>query len=184
MSAFRQGIGATFFIFGLVFYYRNSLLYAFPFLVASIFSHNSMLLFCGSFLYFIYMDRFNKELKLISAVIVLLILQTMWVPSANLVTDSNILLYTLSNAISLSYAIYSRSPELKKIVYIALLPALVFITDFSYYDRFSLFSTALVWPLIIADMYSRVHPRIIVGFAFLPFLVTFIFVLTRFEVSA
>lgn len=183
ISALRQGIGASFFIFAVVFYYRKSLFYALPFFVASIFSHNSMLLFFVSFLFFMYLYQLNKELKIIAAVIGLLILQTVWIPTADLVTNSNFLLYTLSHAIVLSYAIYSRSPELKKIVYMALVPSLGFITDLSYYDRLSLFSTALMWPLVIADMYSRVRPMIFVGFAFLPFLFVFIFVLKRFEVS-
>ena len=181
ISALRQGIAAVFFIVALDRLFRKTLLHALPYFILSILSHNSMLVFASAFIFFRYFEFIKEELKLVLYVVPLIYVQINFLGKQELVTDSNRHLYLMSHLLVIGYAIYARSRKLKKIVFAAIAPSLGFINELSYFDRMSLFSTALVWPVVITELYSRMRPQLSIIVVVLPFAFVFVFVMSRLE---
>ena len=181
ISALRQGIAAVFFIVALDRLFRKTLLHALPYFILSILSHNSMLVFASAFIFFRYFEFIKEELKLVLYVVPLIYVQINFWGKQELVTDSNRHLYLMSHLLVIGYAIYARSRKLKKIVFAAIAPSLGFINELSYFDRMSLFSTALVWPVVITELYSRMRPQLLIIVLVLPFAFVFVFVMSRLE---
>jgi hypothetical protein len=182
-SALRQGIGAVFFICSLQFFNKKYWPIASGFALFSIFSHNSYAIFYVMLLVLSNFKFINLELKLVITTLVLIILSTFFIPKADLVSDSNLILYLISNILALVLASKNKNLQLKVLVYALVGVPIGFIGDYSYFDRFSLLTSAIVWPILVAAYYGPMKQKIFFIVLFLLPSVVFLRTVSRFEVG-
>ena len=123
----------------------------------------------------------SYEFKFLGIVVGLFILINLFVPRAELVTNDSRILYFMSGMLGLLLTILYGTKNLKLLVYSIIAVPIAFINDASYFDRFSLLSTAVTWPLIIANMYNKIDRKGIIWCTFYSTTFIFILALSRFE---
>ena len=180
-SAMRQGVGALFFVISLHFLFKRYWWFGLIFALISVFSHNSFILFYAA-IFALNIFRFiNLELKFILVCVILIILVTLFVPRAELVTNSNRALYLTSNILALIFALFKGDHKVKIIVYSLVAVPIGFFLDLSYFDRFSLLTSAIVWPVLIAAYYQPIRQKLLYPLLFIAPAAVFLRSISRFE---
>ena len=175
----RQGVGALFFVISLHFLFKRYWWFGLIFALISVFSHNSFILFYAA-IFALNIFRFiNLELGYIGSVI--LIILVLFVPRAELVTNSNRALYLTSNILALIFALFKGDHKVKIIVYSLVAVPIGFFLDLSYFDRFSLLTSAIVWPVLIAAYYQPIRQKLLYPLLFIAPAAVFLRSISRFE---
>ena len=179
-SALRQGIGAIFFIYSLYFYLKRNFLFVI-FFVASVLSHNSFIMYYVSFFIAFRFTFIRLEFKILISLLALNILSTLFIPRATLVTESRLEVYLVSHIIANVLAFWRNDDLLKICVFSLTVIPLGFIGDLSYFDRLSLFTSFVVWPLLLSSYYSIIKPKLIYVLVFVAPMVVFLSVIAKFK---